>query len=54
VLEFHERAAALERGVPLPRYLVKIEALVHQALRIEPPASFAAVARAENQTGRAP
>jgi hypothetical protein len=50
-LIFDKRAEAVERGVPLPRYLIKIEARVRQALRIEPPASFAAVARAENQTG---
>ena len=50
-LIFDKRAEAVERGVPLPRYLIKIEARVRQALRIEPPASFAAVARAGNQTG---
>ena len=50
-LIFDNRAEAVERSVPLPRYLIKIGARVRQALRIEPPASFAAVARAENQTG---
>src|SRR5258708_12084302 len=50
-LIFDERAEAVERGVPLPRYLIKIEACVRQALRIEPPASFAAVARTADQAG---
>jgi hypothetical protein len=50
-LIFDERAEAVERSVPLPRYLIKIEARVRQALRIEPPASLAAVARTADQAG---
>ena len=43
-LAFHEGTEAVESGVPLPRYLIDVEARVCQALLVEPPTAFAAIA----------
>src|ERR1700751_1357107 len=48
---FDQGAESGQGGVPLPRDLVEAEACVGQALLVEAPAAFAAVARAADQAG---